>query len=123
MTNREFYTNIANGTLTQNEIDFAVAAIEKLDATNAKRKEKAAQGVSKKAEENAPIKASILAALSAEAQTAPQIAATLGLTHNKVTPLAKQLVAEGLAVQTDIKVPGKGTMKAYTLADGDVDAE
>lgn len=121
MTNREFYTNIANGTLTQNEIDFAVAAIEKLDATNAKRKEKAAQGVSKKAEENAPVKAAILAALTNEAQTSPAIAAIVGVTHNKVTPLVKQLVAEGLAVQSEVKMPGKGTMKAYALADTDAE--
>lgn len=121
MTNREFYTNIANGTITQNEIDFAVAAIEKLDATNEKRKAKAAEGVSKKAEENAPIKAAILGALTAEPQTSPAIAATLGLTHNKVTALAKQLVAEGLAEVTDIKVPGKGTMKAYSTVATDAE--
>ena len=119
MTNREFYTNIANGTITQNEIDFAVAAIEKLDATNEKRKAKAAEGASKKAEENAPIKAAIRAALTNEAQTAPQIAAIVGVTHNKVTPLAKQLVAEGIAEQVEIKVPGKGAMKGYLLADAE----
>jgi predicted HTH transcriptional regulator len=119
MTLREFYTNIANGTITQNEIDFAVEGIAKLDATNEKRKAKAAEGQTKKAEENAPIKAAILATLSAEPQTAPQIAAIVGVTHNKVTPLAKQLVAEGKAEQIDIKVPGKGPAKAYVLVDAE----
>jgi Fic family protein len=120
MTNREFYTNIANGIITQNEIAHAEAAIAKLDATNEKRKANPAKNT-KKAEENAPIKAAILEALTAEAKTAPEIGAIVGVSHNKVTPLVKQLVAEGLAEQTEIKVPGKGTMKGYALAP--VDAE
>ena len=119
MTLREFYTNIANGTITQNEIDFAVEGIAKLDATNEKRKAKAAEGQTKKAEENAPIKAAIQGALTNEAQTAPQIAAIVGVSHNKVTALARQLVAEGIAEVTDVKVPGKGTMKGYALADAE----
>lgn len=119
MTNREFYTAIANANINEELTAYAVAAIEKLDATNEKRKAKAAEGVSKKAEENAPIKAAIRAALTNEAQTAPQIAAIVGVTHNKVTPLAKQLVAEGIAEQVEIKVPGKGTMKGYLLADAE----
>ena len=40
MTNREFYTNIANGTITDAEKEFALAAIAKLDETNEKRKNK-----------------------------------------------------------------------------------
>ena len=119
MTNREFYTAIANANINEELTAYAVAAIEKLDATNEKRKAKAAEGASKKAEENAPIKAAIRAALTNEAQTAPQIAAIVGVTHNKVTPLAKQLVAEGIAEQVEIKVPGKGTMKGYLLADAE----
>ena len=119
MTNREFYTAIANANINEELTAYAVAAIEKLDATNEKRKAKAAEGASKKAEENAPIKAAIRAALTNEAQTAPQIAVIVGVTHNKVTPLAKQLVAEGVAEQVEIKVPGKGAMKGYLLADAE----
>ena len=43
MTNREFFTNIINGTLTDAEKEFATAAIAKMDETNAKRKEKVAE--------------------------------------------------------------------------------
>ena len=121
MTNREFYTAIANANINEELTAYAVAAIEKLDATNEKRKAKAAEGVSKKAEENAPIKAAILEALTAEAKTAPEIGAIVGVSHNKVTPLVKQLVAEGVAEQTEIKVPGKGTMKAYSLVATDAE--
>lgn len=121
MTNREFYTNIANGVLTDAEKTFAEEAIAKLDATNAKRKEKTAEGKTKKAEENAPIVAAIHEALTADAQTASQIAAIVGCSHNKVTPLVKGLVADGVAVMTKVKVPGKGEQNGYALAP--VDAE
>lgn len=119
MTNREFFTNIINGTLTDAEKEFATAAIAKMDETNEKRKAKVAEGNTKKAEENAPIKAAILAALTSEAQSASTLGAIVGVSHNKVTPLVKQLVAEGLAEVTDIKVPGRGACKGYSLAVAD----
>ena len=120
MTNREFYTAIVSANINEELTNHAQAQLDKMDATNAKRKENPAKN-NKKAEENAPIKAAILEALTAEAKTAPEIGAIVGASHNKVTPLVKQLVAEGVAEQTEIKVPGKGTMKGYALAP--VDAE
>ena len=120
-TNREFYTAIVNAHVSAEITEYAESAIAKLDATNEKRKAKAAEGVSKKAEENAPIKAAILAALTAEPQTSPAIGAIVGVSHNKVTPLVKQLVAEGLAEVTEIKVPGKGTMKGYSTVATDAE--
>ena len=120
MTSREFYPAIANGTINAEIVAHAEAAIAKLDATNEKRKANPAKNT-KKAEENAPIKAAILEALTAEAKTAPEIGAIVGVSHNKVTPLVKQLVAEGVAEQTEIKVPGKGTMKAYSLVATDAE--
>lgn len=119
MTNREFYTNIVNGTITEAEKEFAKAAIEKLDETNAKRKEKAANGESKKAQENAPIVAAIREALTSEPQTAVQLAAIVGCSHNKVTPLVKGLVAEGFAVMAKAKIPSKGVQNVYSLASED----
>ena len=73
------------------------------------------------APENAPIVAAIHEALTADAQTASQIAAIVGCSHNKVTPLVKGLVADGIAVMTKVKVPGKGEQNGYALAP--VDAE
>lgn len=115
MTNREFYTAIVSANLNPDLIAHAEAALAKMDAANAKRKEAPAKP-SKKAEENAPIKAAILGTLTAEAQTASAIAAIVGVSHNKVSALARQLVAEGLALVEDIKVPGKSTVKGYTIA-------
>lgn len=114
MTNREFFTNIANGTLTDVEKEFAVAAIEKLDATNAKRKEKAAEGKSKKALENAPLADEAFTHLGSETKTASDIATAMSISSPKATVLLKMLVADGRATVEDIKVPGKGTVKGYT---------
>lgn len=118
MTNREFYTNIANGTVTEAEIAFAAAAIEKLDSANEKRKNKP----SKVAIENAPLVEKIVAEiLGTEAVTAAQVGEILGVTTNKASALLRTAVASGKAVSADVKVPGKGTCKGYTLAP--VDAE
>ena len=111
MTNREFYTNIANGTITEAEIQFAQSAIEKLDAANAKQREKQAE----KAKENEPIVASILATLTNDPQTAADIGIAVGVTTAKASGQLRKLVASGQVVATDIKVPKKGTVKGYSL--------
>jgi Fic family protein len=112
MTNREFYTNIANGTLTEAEKEFALAAIAKMDETNEKRKNKP----SKTAEANAPIIASLTEALTSDPQTAADLAAVVGISTQKASSLLRQIVASGVAVSADIKVPKKGTCKGYALA-------
>jgi Fic family protein len=112
MTNREFYTNIANGTITEAEKEFALAAIAKMDETNEKRKNKP----SKTAEANAPIIASLTEALTSDPQTAADLAAVVGISTQKASSLLRQIVASGVAVSVDIKVPKKGTCKGYSLA-------
>ena len=112
MTNREFYTNIANGTITEAEKEFALAAIAKMDETNEKRKNKP----SKTAVENAPIIEALTAALTADPQTAADLGAAVGISTQKASSLLRQIVALGVAVASDIKVPKKGTCKGYSLA-------
>ena len=112
MTNREFYTNIANGTITEAEKEFALAAIAKMDATNEARKNKP----SKTAIENEPIVASLTAALTSDPQTAADLATAVGISTQKASSLLRQIVASGVAVASDIKVPKKGTCKGYALA-------
>lgn len=114
MTNRDFYTAIVNTeTLSEELRQFATDALQKMDERNAKRSSKP----SKTAVANEPIKTAILAALTDEPQTAPDLAAIVGdgVTHNKVTALARQLVAEGKATVTEVKVPKKGKMKGYAI--------
>ena len=119
MTNREFYTNIANGTITEAEKEFALAAIAKMDETNEKRKNKP----SKKAEENAPVIEALTNALTSDPQTAADLAAQVGISTQKASSLLRQIVASGVAVASDIKVPKKGTCKGYALAPVETDAE
>ena len=108
MTTREFFTAIANGNITENEIAFAKSAIVKLDERNAKRAAKP----SKKAIENEPLKAEIKKVLTAQPQTASVIAEKVNLSTQKVSALLRQM--EGIAV-VDVKVPKKGTQKGYSI--------
>lgn len=112
MTKRDFYTNITKGEMNDELMAFAVAELEKMDAANEKRK-----GVqSKKAAENQPIIDRIVnEILTTEPQTATDIAAVLELTVQKTSSLCRAAVAQGKAVQSEIKVPKKGTQKAYAL--------
>ena len=112
MTNREFYTAIAaNETLSAELREYAQAAIEKLDAVNAKQREKQAE----KAKENEPIVAAILATLTNDPQIAADIAVAVGVTTAKASGQLRKLVAAGQVVAADIKVPKKGTVKGYSL--------
>ena len=112
MTNREFLTAIVNMENVPAELKAeATARIEKLDATNEARKNKP----SKKAAENAPILEQIFGEiLTNEAQTASAVAEAVGISVQKANALLRQLVADGKAAVEDVKVPKKGTVKAYT---------
>ena len=111
MTKREFYTNIANGVITEVEKEMALAEIAKLDETNEKRKNKP----SKTAVENAPVIEALTNALTSDPQTAADLASAVGISTQKASSLLRQIVTSGVAVSTDIKVPKKGTCKGYSL--------
>ena len=113
MTKREFLTKIAAGEMNDELMEFAVAEIGKLDATNEKRKEK----VSKKAEENQPLIDRIVnEILGDEPVTATDVAGVLKVSVQKASNLCRTAVAQGKAIQTDVKIPKKGNMKGYTKA-------
>ena len=116
MTNREFFTNISNGVITELEIEHAKTALVKMDETNAKRKEKAkeADKGSKWAEENAELIEQAYAALGTETKIAADVAEALGISTSKATPILKHLVATERATVAEMKVPKRGTVKAYT---------
>lgn len=125
MTNREFYTNIANGTVTDAEKEFALAAIAKMDETNEKRKNKTSPKEAEKAAADAVIRENVFNVLTADPQTEGDIAAQVGVTGAKARAELRKLVDEGRVSKTDIKVPKKGTCKGYFLPATDVaeDAE
>jgi predicted HTH transcriptional regulator len=111
MTNREFLTAVSVCESCSEEVrEYAKAAIAKMDATNEARKNKP----SKKSEENAPIMEQIVnEILTSEAQTAATIAEAAGISVQKASALLRQLVADGKATVTEVKIPKKGTQKAY----------
>jgi hypothetical protein len=115
MTNREFYTNIANGTITEAEKEFALAAIAKMDETNEKRKNKTSPKDAEKAAEDAKIRESIFALITADPQTAADLGAQVGVSTPKATAERRKLVADCRVSKTDIKVPKKGTCKGYFI--------
>ena len=115
MTNREFYTAVANGTINEEIVAHATSAIEKMDAALANRKNKP----NKKALENAPIIESILGVLSTEPMTAAAVGEAVGISTQKASALLRQLVASGVAVQSEVKAPKRGVVKAYALATTD----
>ena len=116
MTNREFLNAIANDETLATEIrEHAAAEIAKMDAANEKRKNKP----SKAATENAPLIAQIVdEILGTEAMTASDVAAVLGVSVQKASSLLRTIVANGQAVATEVKIPKKGTQKAYSKIEG-----
>ena len=100
MTNREFYTAI----------------------TAEKRKGKVSAKDQAKRDENATMAAHIAETiLSTEAKTATDVAAVLTaeageeVKVQKASVLCRKAVELELAVQTEVKIPKKGTQKAYTI--------
>ena len=125
MTNREFYTNIVNGNVTEAEKEFALAAIAKMDETNEKRKNKTSPKEAEKAAADAKVREEIFALITADPQTAADLGAQVGVSTPKATAELRKLVADGRVSKTDIKVPKKGTCKGYFIPATDVaeDAE
>jgi predicted HTH transcriptional regulator len=115
MTNREFLTAVSTNAITDEVIEHATAALAKLAEANEKRKNKP----SKKSEENAPVIESITGVLSAEPQTASEIALAVGISTQKASALLRQIVASGVAVQGEAKAPKKGVVKTYALVTGE----
>ena len=89
--------------------------IAKLDATNAKRAEKAKE----KSAENAPIKQAIFDFLVANGtKTTAEIAMGVAILEGsapKASAMCRQMVEEGRLTASEVKVPKKGKAKAYTV--------
>ena len=125
MTNREFYNAIIteNATITPEMIEHATAQIAKLDEIAEKRKGKVSAKDQAKRDENTALATHIAETiLSTEAKTATDVAAVLTaeagaeVKVQKASYLCRLAVDMGLANQTEVKIPKKGTQKAYTVA-------
>lgn len=113
MTNRDFYNAVINTCDNAELVEFAKNAIAKLDTRNEKRASKP----SKTAIANEPIKVAIVDLLKDGAKVASEIGASLEISTNKASALARQLVEDGKLTVKDVKVKGKGTLKSYSLAE------
>ena len=113
MTNREFYTAVANGAMDDWIKAFAEEAIAKMDERNAKRSSKP----SKTAVENEPIKTQIVEFITKRNEfcIAGAIAEALEISTQKASALCRQLVNDGKLVEKEVKVPKQGKRKAYGL--------
>lgn len=113
MTNREFYTAIINGSMTDEVKTHATEALAKLDERNQKRSSKP----SKAQLENEPIKTTIIDYLTAHGgAVAADIAAEVDITTQKASALCRQLVESGRLTVEEVKIPKKGKCKKYSIA-------
>ncbi len=115
MTKREFYQTIANGKDYPAEmVEFAAAELEKMDNSAAARAAKP----SKARIENEGILNHLLELnfVGAEPRTASDVAEVLEVKSQKATAVLKLGVDLGHFTVTDVKIPKRGTVKAYTLA-------
>ena len=118
MTNREFYTAVIEANVNEDLTAYATAAIEKLDATNAKRVVKNAEKAAEKEAERAPIREAIVAVMTDEPKTATTLIAEAGveIKPQAMPSLLKALVEAGTIEKVDVKVQGQGTQKGDKLA-------
>ena len=116
ITLRQYHEAVISGNITDAIIAKARAEIAKLDATNAKRAEKAAE----KAKENDPIKNAIYNLL---VEKGAMVASAIGMelttpeaevTTSKASSMCRQMVEERRLTVEDVKVKGKGKVKQYT---------
>ena len=121
MTKREFFVKAAAGEMTEEMMTFAAEALVKMDETLEKRKGKLSEKEQAKRDANVALATRIATEiLGAEAKTATDVAAELTellgeeVKVQKASSLCRKAVELGLAVQTDVKIPKKGSQKAYT---------
>jgi len=115
MTNREFFIAVSENESVANDLrDFAKAQIAKLDARNEKR----ANTPTKTQIANEPLKANIVAYLgTVDYALASDLVEECGLkSTQQASALCRQLVDNGKLTAEEIKVKGRGTLKAYKLA-------
>ena len=121
MTKREFFVKAAAGEMTEEMQTFAAEALVKMDAQLEARKGKVSEKEQAKRDANEALATRVAhEILGAEAKTATDVAAELAellgeeIKVQKASFLCRKAVDLGLAVQTEVKIPKKGTQKAYT---------
>lgn len=122
MTKREFFVNAAAGEMTDEMMTFAAEQLVKMNETLEKRKGKVSEKEQAKRDANVALATRVAKEiLGAEAKTATDVAAELTemlgeeVKVQKASSLCRKAVELELAVQTEVKIPKKGTQKAYAV--------
>lgn len=114
MTRRERLEMVIAQNITEELIEECKAELEKMNVANAKRNEKqTAHQIA-----NAEIANTILGVLTDEPMRVDEILAYLGNDYKRqrISGILTNLAKDGKVHVEDVKVKGKGTRKAYTLA-------
>lgn len=115
MTLREFYEAIiAKEEITDEMVAIAIKKLEQMDRKNEYARNHKKSGNSKKAKENAEVKAKIKELMAdGQERKAKDIAEALDLTQQKVSALARQMVEDGVLTSKEEKVKGGRLVKVY----------
>lgn len=121
MTNREFLNSVINNNIDTAVIDFAENQLAKLDERNKKR----SSTMNARQKENESIKAEIIDFIKENGQSvvASEIGEQFGFSTQKASALLRQLAESGTLNVDTVKIPKKGKVKAYSLADNEVTAD
>ena len=121
MTKREFFVKAAAGEMTEEMQAMAAEFLTKMDAQLEARKGKLSEKEQAKRDANVTLARRVATEiLGAEAMTATDVAVKLTemlgeeVKVQKASSLCRKAVELELATVTEVKIPKKGTQKAYT---------
>ena len=121
MTKREFFVKVSAGEMTEEMQAFATEQLTKMDAALEARKGKVSEKEQAKRDANVALATRVASEiLGAEAKTVSDVAAELTeilgeeVKVQKASALCRKAVELELATVTEVKIPKKGTQKAYT---------
>lgn len=124
MTKREFFVAVSEGKMTEEMQTMAAEFLAKMDAQLEARKGKISAKEQEKRDANVALAHRVAAEiLTTEAKTATDVAAELTevlgeeVKVQKASALCRKAVELGLATATEVKIPKKGTQKAYTAVE------
>ena len=121
MTNREFLNSVINNKIDTAVIDFAENQLAKLDERNKKR----SSTMNARQKENENIKTEIIDYIKKNGQNviASEVGEQFGFSTQKASALLRQLAESGTLNVDTVKIPKKGKVKAYSLADNKMTAD
>ena len=121
MTKREFFAKVSAGEMTEEMQAFAAEQLTKMDTQLEARKGKVSEKEQAKRDANVALATRVAKEiLGAEAMTATDVAVKLTellgeeIKVQKASSLCRKAVELELAVQSEVKIPKKGSQKAYT---------